>query len=171
MLTAVPAQAGGCAFADVPPASALGIQRAERATRCLVNRERRKHGMHALRLNTKLKKSSNWQAGDMAANAYFGHQRAGGPGFAVRVTRFGYASHASGYSLGENLAWATGGGASPRAIVRMWMNSTGHRANILRRRFKEQAVSAVAINGNQVGGAYAGAGPLVIYVNQFGTRY
>lgn len=171
MLTAAPAKAGGCPYADVTPVSAQQIQQAESATRCLVNQMRRSHGVRSLRFNGKLLKSSQWQAGDMTAYAYFDHQRNGGPGFAGRITRFGYARHAAGYMLGENLAWSTINGASPREMVNLWMHSPGHRANILRRNFREQAVAAVEVNGNQIGGAYAGAGPLVIYVNQFGTRY
>ncbi len=36
-----------------------------------------------------------------------------------------------GYALGENIAWGTLWLGTPRAIVRAWMNSPGHRANIL----------------------------------------
>lgn len=166
-----PATAGtGCAYAGVSPVSAEDLVRAERATRCLVNRERRRRGLRALHYNRDLGESSAWQAGDMAAYGYFGHQRDGGPSFAGRITRFGYGADGS-FTIGENIAWASDGGATPRDVVRMWMRSPGHRKNILRRSFKEQALAALHVDGNQVGGDFAGAGPLVIYVNQFGARY
>ncbi len=170
LILAAPASAGGCANADLSPTTADEIALAETATRCLVNVERRSHRLRRMRFNNDLHQSSAWQAGDMVDFAYFDHRRPGGPSLAARITRFGYGG-TGGYMLGENIAWATAGAASPREMVRMWMNSPGHRANILRRKFREQAVAAVAIDGDVVGGDYAGAGPLVIYVNQFGTRY
>lgn len=164
------AQAAGCPNADVNPASAADVAVAQTATRCLVNRERRKRHLRTLRFNTDLQKSADWQANDMFTNQYFAHQRDGGPGFVSRITRFGYAKDASGYALGENIAWSTSDSASAREIVKMWMGSPGHRVNILRKQFKEQAISAVYVDA-PLGGDYDGAGPLVIYVNQFGTRY
>lgn len=165
------ADASGCANADLSPQTAEQIAQAETATRCLVNRERRKRGMRGLRYNRNLQKSSAWQANDMVEHAYFDHQRSGGPSFAGRITRFGYSRKANGYTLGENLAYASNPGATPREMVAMWMDSPGHRANILRRAFREQAVAAVLVDGDAIGGDYDGAGPVAIYVNQFGTRY
>ncbi|MBI4898610.1 MAG: hypothetical protein HY827_09645 [Actinobacteria bacterium] len=170
LILAAPASAGGCANADISPATADEIALAETATRCLVNTERRRHGLRRMRFNRNLHESSAWQASDMVSYAYFDHQRAGGPSLAARITRFG-SGGTGGYMLGENIAWSTAGAASPREMVQMWMDSPGHRANILRRKFREQAVAAVMIDGDAVGGDYDGAGPLVIYVNQFGTRY
>ena len=165
-----PAQAAGCPNADLKPASAADVPAAESATRCLVNRERHKRGLRSLKFNGNLQQSSDWQANDMFSNEYFAHQRDGGPGFVGRITRFGYAKNSGGYSLGENIAWSTSDAASPREIVSMWMGSPGHKQNILRRQFREQAISALYVNGT-LGGDYDGAGPVVIYVNQFGTRY
>ncbi len=170
LFSAAGAQAGGCPNADLQPASAADVPAAQTATRCLVNRERRKRGLRSLRFNADLQQSSNWQANDMVANQYFAHERDGGPGFVSRITRFGYGKSSGGYSLGENIAWSTTTGASPREIVSMWMHSSGHKQNILRKQFKEQAVAAIYVDG-PLGGDYDGNGPLVIYVNQFGTRY
>jgi uncharacterized protein YkwD len=41
---------------------------------------------------------------------------------------------------GENIAWATGPSATPQAIVRLWMHSPPHRADILRPRFMQIGV-------------------------------
>ncbi|HEU0287388.1 MAG TPA: CAP domain-containing protein [Nocardioidaceae bacterium] len=51
-------------------------------------------------------------------------------------------------SAGENIAR---GGVSPRATVRLWMNSPGHRANILNRRYTHLGVGAAARNGQWTG--------------------
>lgn len=163
--------AASCANADLSPESAEQIVLVETATRCLVNVERRKHHLRALRYNKKLYKSSEWQANDMVEHAYFDHQRSGGPSFTGRITRFGYSRGSNGYTLGENLAYSSNPGATPREMVDMWMHSPGHRANILRRVFREQAVATVLVDGDEIGGDYAGAGPVAIYVNQFGKRY
>jgi uncharacterized protein YkwD len=164
------AQASGCANADLEPTSAADVPALQAATRCLVNHERRSHGLRALHFNSDLQASSDWQANDMYTNQYFAHQRDGGPSFVGRITRFGYAKNSGGYALGENIAWSTSDAASPREIVAMWMGSPGHRANILRRMFREQAITALYVD-HALDGDYDGNGPLVIYVNQFGTRY
>ena len=52
-----------------------------------------------------------------------------------RVLRFPFilAGMPRSRRVGENLAWATGGFSTPREIVKDWMSSPGHRANILRK--------------------------------------
>lgn len=171
LLAPAGAGAASCANADLSPQTVEEVAQAEKATLCLVNAERRKRHMRKLRYNRNLYKSSRWQADDMVAYAYFDHARDGGPSFAGRITRFGYSKKSRGYTLGENLAYASNPGATPREMVAMWMDSPGHRANILRRAFREQAVAAVLVDGDAIGGDYSGAGPVAIYVNQFGARY
>ncbi len=171
MFAAEPASAAGCRNADILPASKKDVKRAEAATRCLINKERRSHGMRSTKFNKRLHKSALWQAKDMLRHEYFDHDRSGGPSFVGRISRFGYGRKSNGYSLGENLAWAPESVATPREMVRMWMESPGHRRNILHRKFREQAVSAVLSDGD-VGGDYEDSGgPFVVYVSQFGTRY
>ena len=54
-----------------------------------------------------------------------------------RIRRTGYTSGARGWALGENIAWGSGRLATAAQIHRSWMNSSGHRANILQRSFRE----------------------------------
>lgn len=164
------ASAAGCKNANLEPQDADQAKKAQTAVRCLVNRERKKRGLRSLRFSKSLQKASDWMAKDMLDHEYFAHDRNGGPSFTARITRFGYGEKSNGYSLGENIAWATCDIATPREIVRMWMNSPGHRANILQRRFKEQAVSALWSTGG-IGGDYDSEIPFVVFVNQFGARY
>lgn len=159
-----------CANANLVPSRAADLAKLQRATRCLINRERAKRGLRSMLANGALLKSSDWQAGDMIEHEYFDHNRKDGPDFGERILRFGYAADADGYALGENLAWATATIATPSRMVKLWMNSPGHRKNILTRGFRDQAVAAVWSDGN-VGGAYAqSGGPFVVFVNQFGQR-
>lgn len=51
-------------------------------------------------------------------------------------------------SAGENIAR---GGVSPRQLVRLWMNSPGHRANILNRRYTHLGVGAAIRHGQWTG--------------------
>lgn len=164
------ARAAGCPNADISATTPDQITTAEAATRCLINVERKKRGLKSVRFNKDLQQSADWQANDMLQFKYFAHERDGGPGFVGRITRFGYASGGGGYMLGENIAWSTSDGASPREMVSMWMHSPPHKANILNRKFKEQAISAVYSPAG-IGGDYDVDAPFLVYVNQFGTRF
>jgi uncharacterized protein YkwD len=167
---AQPAQAKkpACANANLKPSS-TNLAKVQRATRCLINVQRKRHHLKALKYNADLQKSSDWQGQDMLTYAYFAHDRDGGPEFGERILRFGYAKGANGYTLGENIAWASVAIATPRRIVNLWMHSPGHRKNILTRGYEDQAISTIYSPGG-VGGDYAQSnGPFVIYVNQFGS--
>lgn len=174
LLLAAPAGAAkkkACKDARLVATGPEQAQRLQRATRCLINRERTKRGLKSLKTNNDLLKASDWQNRDMLAYTYFDHVRPDGPDFADRILRFGYADDARGYSIGENLAWGSQGIATPRKMVKLWMKSPAHRRNILTKGFRDQAVSAVWSAGN-VGGAYANSGgPFLVYTNQFGTRF
>ena len=66
--------------------------------------------------------------------------------------------------MGENIAWATGKLASPRAIVQSWMASAGHRANILSGSFREIGI------GVAHDAPIADASPGGTYATDFGAR-
>jgi uncharacterized protein YkwD len=160
-----------CKDAGLVPTAATQIARVQSATRCLVNRERTKRGLKRLKANADLLKSADFQAHDMLDNQYFDHTRSGGPDFVERILRFGYAADARGYTIGENIAWASSPIATPRKMVSLWMHSPPHRKNILTKGYRDQAVSALWSAGG-IGGAYAeSGGPFLIFVNQFGAQY
>jgi uncharacterized protein YkwD len=108
----------------------LGLPAARAATLCLLNRERGSRGLDALHANRKLASAAQGHAADMVDRRYFAHGD-----FGARIARTGWGRHRRTYTIGENLGYATGAGATPRAIVAAWMRSAGHRANILQRRF------------------------------------
>jgi uncharacterized protein YkwD len=96
----------------------------------LTNLERKKLGLAALRRSPQLAQAAQSHAVDMAKNNYFSHRGLNGSSMADRVKRSGYA-----YStIGENIA---AGKATPEGTIRQWMNSPGHRANILNSKFTE----------------------------------
>jgi uncharacterized protein YkwD len=117
------------------------LAQVDTATLCLVNRERLAHGEVALKPNARLAAAAQGHSADMAAGDYFEHDGRHGDTPLSRMRASGYIfSSRIGYAVGENIAWATLGLATPKAIVASWMASPGHRANILDATFRETGV-------------------------------
>lgn len=106
----------------------------------LVNEIRKEYGLSELTLNTELSAVARAKSQDMKDNQYFSHTSPtyGSP-FDMMKT-FGISYRAAG----ENIAM---GYRTPEAVVDGWMNSEGHRANILNSSFKEIGVGYVS-SGN-----------------------
>jgi uncharacterized protein YkwD len=100
----------------------------------------------------------------MAQHNYFSHDSRDGSSFLDRIRRVDYLPNHGAWSAGENLAWGSGDYATPKEIVRSWMHSPGHRANILDRTFREIGIGVV--EGVPVGGVSNGA----TYASEFGAR-
>ncbi|OAB41934.1 CAP domain-containing protein [Paenibacillus glacialis] len=102
----------------------------------LVNEERTSRGIAALTLNSTLTDLASLKSRDMRDNNYFGHTSPtyGTPG--EMLNRFGVTWRA----YGENIA---AGQTTPEEVMRVWMNSPGHRANILDPRFTDIGVGYV----------------------------
>jgi uncharacterized protein YkwD len=133
-------QNGVCPNTQLRPSS-RDLPLIRTATLCLVNRERLSHGMAALAPNTRLEAAAQGHSADMAAGDYFEHDGRHGDTPLSRMRASGYIfSSRIGYSVGENIAWATLGLATPKAIVASWMASSGHRANILDATFRETGI-------------------------------
>jgi len=96
----------------------------------LTNAERSKYGLSALTLNSQLGTAAQNHAVDMAQNSYFSHTGLNGSTPATRVTAAGYQYN----YVGENIA---AGNATPAETIAQWMNSEGHRANILNVNYTE----------------------------------
>jgi uncharacterized protein YkwD len=108
-----------------------------RATLCLLNKQRHAHHMRGLKLSKRLGHAAEGHSAEMARVHYFSHDSRSGGSFLDRIRRAGYLKHARRWSVGENIAWGTGQLSTPRSIVRAWMHSPGHRANILQRSFRQ----------------------------------
>jgi uncharacterized protein YkwD len=116
------------------PCGAVGA--AGRATVCLVNRERAERRLPPLRENPLLAEASLQHSRDMVERRYFEHSTPEGRTVGDRLRAVGYAQGRSA-SAGENIAWGRGREATPEQIVRAWMLSPGHKADILRPAFTE----------------------------------
>lgn len=137
--TATPAVAASCPDRDVVPTAAT-LKRTQTATLCLLNRERRHHGLKKLRAQRQLTKVARAFAKRMVKERFFDHVAPDGSTFDRRIKRSGYVAKARRYWLAENIAWGTEKLATPAEIVDSWMHSPGHRANILTPRFRDIGV-------------------------------
>lgn len=90
----------------------------------LVNQERAKVGCIPLSLESHLMSAAQSHTEDMAFRNYFSHTGSDGSSSAERATRAGYIWS----YVGENIA---AGYTTPVTVMQGWMNSPGHRANIL----------------------------------------
>ena len=102
----------------------------------LVNAERAKHGLAALTEDWELSRVARYKSQDMHDNRYFAHNSPtyGTPFRMLRAFGLSYRT------AGENIAM---GYAAPAAVVAGWMNSEGHRANILNSAYTKIGVGYV----------------------------
>lgn len=114
---------------DVPnapeaPDADTSIQAYEQKVAALVNAERAKYGLAPLTLSTELCDGARAKSLDMAQNNYFSHTSPTYGSAFDMMKQFGITYR----SAGENIAK---GYSTPEAVVTGWMNSEGHRKNIL----------------------------------------
>ncbi|MDA0167284.1 CAP domain-containing protein [Solirubrobacter ginsenosidimutans] len=119
----------------VPDAGNLALIRG--ALACLHDQIRSQNGLGALAENRALDAAAGAHTDDMIARGYFDHDTPDGGTFDRRILSAGYARPGDGWSLGENLIWADGDLATPAALMNSWMNSEGHRENILNGSYRE----------------------------------
>lgn len=106
----------------------------------LVNVARRENGLSALTHNWELSRVARYKSQDMADNRYFSHTSPTYGSPFQMIKNFGISYR----TAGENIA---AGQRTPKAVVDAWMNSSGHRANILNASYTQIGVGYVA-DGN-----------------------
>lgn len=147
-----PIRAAACAlfaFALIGPAAGAANQgtalnQSERSLLSVVNEVRGNHGLRPLKVDPALARAARSYTATMIRTDVFTHGDMYG-----RLVRSG----ARGPMYGENLAWGTGAYAAARYIVRGWLGSPGHRANLLRPGWNR--IGLGALKGNFLG--YSGA--------------
>jgi len=153
------AAAAGCANANADP-NTISLKAARKATLCLLNQQRRAHGLRPFRDNRDLNRASQRHARDMARNHYFAHGN-----FVQRIQAAHYLRGIRAWTVGENIAWGDYSYATPASIVDAWMHSPPHRENILNPSFHEIGVGVA--RGAPVSGLADGA----TYATDFGDRH
>ena len=108
----------------------------------LVNAERAKAGLKALKMSEELRSIANLKSRDMGEKGYFDHNSPTYGSPFQMLQDFGVHYRAAG----ENIA---AGQKTPEEVMQSWMNSSGHRANILNANFDTLGVGIY--NGGQYG--------------------
>lgn len=119
------------------PAAALSATSEERRVFDLVNAERRSRGESALMWDAELTRMARVHSENMARQSFFNHKGPDGQGLRER-------SRASGVygfkALAENLAYTKGFADMASSVVVGWMDSAGHRDNILNEEFTRSGI-------------------------------
>lgn len=157
-----PHRAVGACSASHADVRAATIRRARIATLCLMNRARARRGLPPLRLNPKLSRAARRHSRDMVRYRYFAHDSRNGRSPFDRMRATHYVPRNASWWLGENIGWGSGSLAAPAALVRGWMHSPPHRANILSRHFRDVGI------GIAVGAPVGGRG--ATYTTDFGRH-
>jgi uncharacterized protein YkwD len=147
-----------CNGEDDPNASVV-VQ--EQAMECMINFAREEAGLPKLVDSKRLDGSADSKAGDILRCNQFSHE-ACGRDFLFWFRRAGYLSGHCWWA-GENLAWGTGSLGSVRSIVRAWLHSPSHRANMLGGEYSEFGISLRE-------GTLSGAPDAHVWVNHFGNH-
>ncbi len=104
----------------------------------LVNAARAEYGLPALTVDAKVQQAAQVRARESAQS--FSHTRPDGGSFSTALTEAGVSYIRSG----ENIAY---GQTTPQQVVQAWMDSAGHRANILDAGFTHIGVGYAVVNG------------------------
>ncbi|MFT4151089.1 MAG: CAP domain-containing protein [Paracoccaceae bacterium] len=123
--------AGGPAAACEKPADAAGV---ENEVIALINAERVRQGLDKVRRSAVLEKAADRQACDLATHGRLSHTGSDGSSMRDRVKGAGYPMRFANENIGM-------GFRSPQSAVAWWMNSPGHRANLLEPRVRDIGVS------------------------------
>lgn len=124
-----------CLNADAMPLT-IPADAFDESVLCLLNRERTKRGLAALRDNPKLSGAAAGHSASMRWGSFFAHDGPRGDTFASRIQATGYTNRARRWLIGENIAWGSYELGTPSSLVEAWMNSPPHRENILEARFR-----------------------------------
>jgi uncharacterized protein YkwD len=165
LAVAAPAQAGVTACSSSTAAAeptTRNVDQVERTVLCLVNRERTRRGLKSLRSDGKLARAAAGHSRDMVDRGYFDHVSPGGGTMQTRIKSAGWFSGARSFAFAENIAWGSGELASPASIVKGWMESAGHRHNILNGRYTQLGVGVALGTPRELDGA--------TYTTNFGAK-
>ena len=139
LLIPASAQATPCANTELTPTT-TNAPAIRAAVLCLHNQIRSQNNLPLLTTNSKLRRAARNHSTAMVSQSFFDHTGPSGTTLIDRLRNARYMRPGQAWVAGENIAWATGNLATPASIMTAWMNSPGHRANILRRPYRELGI-------------------------------
>jgi len=125
----------------------------------LVNQERNSRGLVPLKYSEGLTRAARYQAADMSQDNYFSHDTKDWVDGQLDLI-CGPWDRIANYYSGANGENAAAGFSSPSAVMQGWMNSSGHKSNIL-----NPATRVIGVGFYQGGGDYR-----YYWVQDFGTQ-
>jgi uncharacterized protein YkwD len=161
-----PTRAKASGRAETTQRSRVALSALETSLLARVNAVRHRHGLRALKLSRGLSSAAAYHSQQMISHGFFEHESRGGGAFWKRVERFYGSRGFRIWEVGENLAYGSPD-LSASATVRMWMNSPGHRENLLSRHWREIGLGALHVAS--AGGEFGG-GPVTVITADFGVR-
>jgi uncharacterized protein YkwD len=137
----------------------ITLKAREKRVLALHNEARKRRELSLLCADPELTRAARSHSREMVEKDYFSHYSYNGESAAARLERFGYDRGI----YGENLAGEYGTGGRPGPTFRRWMDSPGHKANILDGRFRPVGVGTYT-------GNYKGVEEFTMYTVDFGVR-
>jgi uncharacterized protein YkwD len=131
-----------------------------------LNAVRADHGLRPLRLDAGLTSAAAQHSLEMVEAGYFGHESADGSVFWKRIKRYYPRVGPGSWEVGENLLWRAPA-VCAKGAVRAWLQSPGHRENLLGRSYRDVGIAAVHAVGAP--GVY-GQRQVVVLTVDFGSR-
>lgn len=123
------------------PRATARAGRMERSITRAINRIRHRRRLPRLLVDSRLSRVAAWHSFDMLANNFMSHSSSNGTPFYSRIRR-AYPARA----VGENLI-AFRGSCSGRCVVRYWMSSAPHRAELLAARYRRIGIGRGSYRG------------------------
>ena len=130
------------------------------------NAIRSRQGLVPLKVSPRLRDAAERHSRNMGKSGFFAHESADGTAFWKRVQQFYPASGAGYWAVGENLIWSSPE-LSVEGAMRGWMDSPGHRANILEKDWRE--IGCFTVRLDSAPGVYGGR-KVAITTCDFGVR-
>ena len=126
----------------VVPTDVAAVSAAEREAFDLINKKRGDVGLEPLVWNDQLAALAREHSADMAEFKYFSHKGTDGTMVDARADKFGITNWSA---IGENIAFNRGYTDAPSFAVTCWMESPGHRQNILDKRWNQTGIGAAIL--------------------------
>jgi uncharacterized protein YkwD len=143
------------------PAGACDAATPQATMLCFTNYARTQSGLQPLRANTTLDAVGDAKLAADVSCGEFSHTPCGSAFMSGFTT---YLAGATSYTVGENIAWGTGGYAAARETMNGWLHSPGHRANVLGAQYTELGIGYLP---NVTFQGYDGA---TLWSQEFGRR-
>ena len=183
------AEAAGGGYVRKCGGGEIFLNAKEKETFARHNRIRRDHNLPTFCVHPDLQRAARAYSQDMLVEDYFDYKHRSCDRslndyrqltcyeeFFERIERFGYGNYSD---LGENIAWGSGTLGTPAKIMDGWMDSPGHRANILDRDYREIGIGVRAGDNYDTNptdpdpedAGREGVDDAFVYTADFGTRF